>query len=99
MNVHIALYKWKDSADIEQVEKALKNVESLATKVKGILDITTGLNTSRYGEGYTHAILVRGEDQTALHNYRNHPDHAKAAEIIESMEDKGIGIDFSTDLS
>lgn len=53
-------------------------------------------NTSKYGEGYTHAILVRGENQAAIDAYRNHPDHARVATIIESMEDKGIGVDFST---
>ena len=96
MNIHIALYKWKPEVMPEQVNQVLQSIESLATKVPGILDITTGENTSKYSEGYTRVILVRGEDQAAIDAYRNHPDHTKAAAIIESMEDQGIGVDFST---
>lgn len=95
MNIHIALYKWKETATPEQISQALKEVEALASKVPGIVDIVTGENTSEYNEGYTHAILVRGKDQAAIDAYRNHPDHAKVAATIETMEDKGIGVDFS----
>lgn len=99
MNIHIALYKWKETATQEQINHALKEIEALAFKVPGILDIITGQNTSKYSEGYTHAILVRGENQATIDAYRNHPDHAKVAAVIEAMEDKGIGVDFSTDKS
>lgn len=95
MNIHIALYEWKESATQEQISQALKEVEALASKVPGILDITTGENTSKYGEGYTHAILVRGKNQAAIDAYRNHPDHIKVAGVIEAMEDRGIGVDLS----
>lgn len=95
MNVHIALYKWKPRITAGQINQALQDIEALATKVPGILDITTGENTSKYSEGYTHAILVRGENQAAIDAYRNHPDHTKAATLIEAMEGQGIGVDFS----
>jgi hypothetical protein len=96
MNIHIALYKWKPSARPEDIDRAMQNISSLADKVPGIVDIVTGINTSRYGEGYTHVILVRGKDQAAIDNYRNHPDHTSAASEIETMEERGIGVDFET---
>lgn len=96
MNIHIALYKWKPEVTKEQIEVALNDVESLASKINGIIDIVTGLNTSKYSEGYTHVILVRGKDQKAIDDYRAHPDHQKVAKIIDTMEDKGIGVDFET---
>jgi hypothetical protein len=95
MNVHIALYKWKSEVSEDQIKQVLEEVESLANKVPGILDIVTGLNTSKYGEGYSHVILVRGKDQLAIDSYRNHPDHQKVAQGIDKMEDRGIGVDFS----
>ncbi len=94
MNIHIALYKWKPEVTPEQVNQVLQDIESLASKIPGILDITTGQNTSKYSEGYTHVILVRGKNQAAIDAYRNHPDHTKAATTIENMEDHGIGVDF-----
>lgn len=95
MHIHIALYKWKPSVKPEQVADALSQIESLAGKIPGIIDITTGENTSKYSMGYTHAILVRGENQAAIDAYRHHPDHASAAAIIERMEDRGLGVDFT----
>jgi len=94
MHIHIALYKWKSSTKPQQISQALQEIEELAEKIPGILDIVTGQNTSKYGEGYTHVILVRGENQAAINAYRNHPDHARIAAVIEQMEDRGIGVDF-----
>ena len=95
MQVHIALYKWKSSAIPERVEQALAKVKALQT-IPGIVEISCSENTSKYSEGYTHVILVRGENQAAIDAYRNHPDHAIVAKEIEDMEDQGIGVDFAT---
>jgi hypothetical protein len=95
MNIHIALYKWKQDTNDEAIQQALREVEALANKVPGIIDITTGRNTSKYGQGYTDVILVRGKDQAAINAYRNHPDHSIVAQKIEAMESQGIGVDFN----
>ena|SRR5258708_32822782 len=96
MNVHVALYKWKESVSQEQIDQALSEVESLAMKVPGIIEINTGINTSKYSKGYSHIILVRGENQASIDAYRNHPDHARVAKTIDTMEESGIGVDFQT---
>lgn len=96
MNVHIALYKWKPDVALDEIEQALAEVESLAAKVHGIVEISTAENTSKYREGYTHVILVRGNDQAAIDAYRAHPDHARVAAQLDAMEDVAIGVDFET---
>ncbi len=95
MQIHIALYKWKSTATPQQIKQALDKIKALE-KIPGIVEISCAENTSMYSEGYTHVILVRGENQAALDAYRNHPDHATAAKDIEAMEDEGIGVDFTT---
>lgn len=95
MFVHIAIYKWKSSVTPEEVKKALAEVKALETKIPGITEISWGKNTSKYGEGYSHVILIRADDETAINGYRQHPDHQKVAEKIEAMEDHGIGVDFT----
>lgn len=97
MNIHIALYKWKPSATEIEINQALKEIEPLSHKVPGIVEISCAKNNSKYSEGYTHVILVRGKDQAAIDAYRGHPDHEKAARQIEAMEEQGIGVDFSTE--
>jgi hypothetical protein len=59
------------------------------------MEIITGTNTSRYSQGFTHAILVRAKTREAIDAYRIHPDHVAVAKKIESMEADGIGVDFS----
>lgn len=96
MQVHIALYQWKPTATDAQIEDALSQIASLEQKVDGIVEISCARNLSRYSEGYTHVILVRGRDEKALADYRSHPDHDVAASLIEEMELAGIGVDFAT---
>ena len=96
MQVHIALYHWKKGASEEKINEALAQITALEKKIDGIVDISCAKNESKYAEGYTHVILVRGRDAKALTDYRAHPDHVIAAKLIESMEEKGVGVDFST---
>lgn len=94
MLTHIAIFKWKPKTSQEDIDAALKEVEDLRFKIPGILEITTGENQSRYSQGYTHVVLVKGDDKEAIEAYRNHPDHKTVAAKIEAMEEHGIGIDL-----
>lgn len=94
MFTHIAIFKWKPGTSQENIDAALKEVEALQNKIPGIAEISTGKNESQYSEGYTHVVLVRGENKEAIEAYRNHPDHKKVAGRIEAMEEQGIGIDL-----
>lgn len=96
MHIHVALFHWKDSTANEEIDAALSMIESLARKVPGIVEIVCGKNQSKYAEGYTHVVMVRGESREAIEAYRKHPDHLAAARKIEAMEERGIGVDFST---
>lgn len=96
MQIHIALYHWKDGTPQEKIDNVLSQIRSLEHKIDGIVEITCAENESKYAEGYTHVILVRGRDEKALADYRAHPEHLTAAKLIDSIEEHGIGIDFST---
>lgn len=94
MIVHIALFRWKDGTSPQDIEKVLADVRALKDKVPGLIDIRCGENYSRWAEGHTHAVIVFAQNQAALDAYRHHPDHADVAKRIESMEERGIGVDF-----
>lgn len=96
MFVHIALFKWRQGVTRDEVAAALKEVGALQEKIPGVVEISTGQNSSRYSEGYTDVVLVRAETQEAIDNYRLHPDHAAVAKKIEAMEASGVGVDFKT---
>lgn len=96
MFVHLALFRWRQGVTRDEVAAVLREVEALHGKIAGVVEISTGQNTSRYSEGYTDVVLVRAQTQQAIDNYRKHPDHADVAKKIEVMEEHGIGVDFKT---
>jgi len=94
MLVHIALFKWKESASKVEIDEALSEIRQLRKKVPGLIDIRCGLNSHAESKGFTHAVLVLAENQQALNAYRTHPDHDAAAKILLASEEDGIGCDF-----
>lgn len=93
-HIHIAIFSWKAPIISPALRDALLLIEGLKEQVPGIIDIVVGKNSSRYSEGYSHVVLVRGESQSAIDAYRAHPDHVRAAAVIDEAEEKGVGVDF-----
>lgn len=96
MNIHVAIFRWKPNVTEADIDAALRDVAALQPKIPGIIEISCGKNVSQYSDGYTHVVLVRGENEAAIDAYRKHPDHVTVAKRIDAMEDHGIGVDFST---
>ena len=94
MNVHVAIYEWKPGTPESLVEQLLLGIADIEKSIEG-LQIYVGKNTSRYGEGYTHAIVVVGPDQAAIDAYRQHPDHVRLAHEIDAIEERGVGVDIA----
>jgi hypothetical protein len=61
--------------------------------VEGI-SIYCGENSSRWSQGFTHAVVVIGTDQQAIDNYRKDSVHEEAAKLIDAIELEGVGVDF-----
>jgi len=94
MFIHIALFRWKESVSVDQIEQAMNQIRELRTKVPDIIDIRCGLNTHSESKGLTHAVVVLARTEQAIQNYRQHPDHELAAAVIGSLEADGLGCDF-----
>lgn len=92
--VHIAIYKWKAEAPIAEIEQAIDSLRGMADDVPGIRLITWGRNESKWAEGFTHAILIVGDDAAAIAQYREHPLHEPVADFIDKWEGFGVGVDF-----
>jgi hypothetical protein len=93
MNVHVAIYEWKMGTPNELVEKLLIGIADIEKSLPAV-QIFVGENTSKYGEGYTHAIVVVGASQTDIDAYRTHPDHERLAKEIDGIEAHGVGVDI-----
>ncbi len=58
------------------------------------MDIFCGENYHKESKGLTHGIVIIAKDQKSLDGYRQHPDHKKIAQNIESIEEDELGFDF-----
>ncbi len=94
MVVHIALFRWKKGTAPATIDKILDDIRVLKGKVPGVQSISSGENYSKWSEGYTHAVVVFANNQSALDGYRNHPDHLAVNRQIEAIEEKSLGVDF-----
>jgi hypothetical protein len=94
MVIHIALFAWKQDVAASVVDEALEEVRRLRDKVPGLVSISCGTNVSRWNEGFTHGVVVIAESFSALEAYRNHPDHMVVGKLIDSLEERSIGVDF-----
>ncbi len=94
MFIHIAMFRWKESATPAQIDRAIGQIRDLRVKVPDIIDIRCGVNTHPESKGLTHAIVVLANTEHALQAYREHSDHESAAAVIADMEADGLGCDF-----
>lgn len=95
MQIHVAIYRWKEGTSRDTILTALAKIKEVRSRIPGIMGIFVGENTSKYGEGYTHAIVVIGEDESALAAYRADSLHEEGAREIDTIEAAGVGVDFS----
>lgn len=98
-SVHIAIYKWKQGAPVEEIEKAIERLRGMANDVPGVRLITWGRNTNKWAEGFTHAILILADTPDDIEKYRAHPLHKEVADYIDSWEGFGVGVDFTRQFS
>ena len=92
---HIVLFRWKAEATAGQIETAMASLRGLAGRIPGILGLTCGEDFSGRSKGYTHALVVRFADRTALGAYGPHPAHREVFERdIAPIRDETLGFDF-----
>jgi hypothetical protein len=68
----IVLLKWKPGTSEDQVHAALEKADAL-TEIAGVERITFGHDTSGAKHGYTHALVIELDDESALAGYLDHP--------------------------
>ena len=86
---HLVLFKLKEGTPQEEIDEMLDALRSLRESADGIVDLTTGPNTSDRSQGFSHGLVVRFADQEALEAYLPHPAHQKVVSenIMPILED------------
>ena len=93
---HVVLFKFKDStspADIKKVEDAFR---ALPSKIKEIKSFEWGLNNSpeHLNQGFTHCFFLSFASEKDRDIYLPHPAHKAFGDLLGSMLDKVLVIDY-----
>lgn len=68
--MHVVTVKWADGASQEQIDKALKGVETLAQKYDGVTRVwTRSIKAQGQESGVTAAFAMEFKDEKALEDY------------------------------
>lgn len=93
---HIVLFKFKEEAlpeDIEKVENAFRDLPNHISEVK---DFEWGINNSpeELEQGFTHCFFVSFENEAGRAIYLPHPKHKEFVEILKPTLDKVLVFDY-----
>lgn len=94
---HIVLFKVSKSATKKQIDAFYKNLYKLKSKIKGIVSISGGENTSpeNYKKGYTEGFIMKFKDSSSRDKYINHPEHLKFIKAyVDPIFPDGLVYDF-----
>ena len=93
---HILLIKFKDSAELIQIEKLKDLFESIPNKVEGVISVEWGVNNSpeNKNEGYTYAVLMTFANEEGRQNYLPHPEHEVLKKVFDLLLEDIIVFDY-----
>lgn len=93
---HILLIKFKDSAEISEVEKLRTLFELMPTKIEGVVSVEWGLNDSpeNKNKGYTHSVLMTFSNEAARQSYLPHPEHEALKSVFRPLLQDIVVFDY-----
>jgi hypothetical protein len=89
------VYSWKEGAPVDEIERGFDELCTLGDDIPGVRMVSWGLNTSEFANGYTHAMIIVGDDAAAVRAYRERAGNHPIAEVARVSEEAGIGVDYS----
>ena len=94
---HILLIKFKENAEVSEVQKLKMLFEAIPKKVEGVTSVEWGLNDSpeNKNQGYTHSVLMTFADEEGRQNYLPHPEHDALKDVFRPLLDDIIVFDYS----
>ncbi|HEV2456511.1 MAG TPA: Dabb family protein [Verrucomicrobiae bacterium] len=92
---HIVLFRWTEQATPEAIDRTMAELRKLKEKIPGIVEISSGKNFSERSKGFTHGLVFRFKDRTALDAYFPHPEHQRVVQTwINPIRADTIIFDF-----
>ena len=77
---HVVLFRWTKEASQKAIDSAVAELRGLKGRIPGIVDLSCGANFSDRAGGYTHGLVVRFKERSALDAYGPHPEHQRVVQ-------------------
>jgi hypothetical protein len=93
---HVVLFKFKEEATPEDIQKVEAAFVALSSKIKEIKDLEWGLNNSPEGlnKDFTHCFFVTFDSEAAREVYLPHPAHKAFVEVLGPHLDDVLVLDY-----
>lgn len=93
---HVVIFKFKESAKAEDIEKVEKAFAALPKQIPVIQDYEWGTNNSpeMLDKGFTHCFLVTFASEEDRATYLPHPAHKKFVSILGPYLEEAFVIDY-----
>ena len=80
---HMVWIRFHDEVTDQRRSAHLEALRSLPDRVPGIEKLHVGENLTDRARGFTHGLLVKLTDRSALEAYGPHPEHQKVAAPLQ----------------
>jgi hypothetical protein len=92
----VVLFKFKDTASASAIRNVENAFRALPSKIKEIKDFEWGTNNSpeHLDQGFTHCFFLSFASEKDRAIYLPHPDHKAFGELLGSLLDKVLVIDY-----
>lgn len=96
---HVVMFKFKDSATVEQIKEIEEAFVGLSETIDEIHDFEWGTNNSPEGlhKGLTHCFIVTFLSDEDREAYLPHPDHQAFVKLLTPSLDDVTVIDYWTE--
>jgi len=93
---HVVFFKFKETAEPEQVQALEKAFVELAGKIDAVKGFEWGTNVSPEGlnDGFTHCFFVTFQDKAGLEAYLPHAAHQEFVGKLKPLLDKVCVLDY-----
>ncbi|MEQ9289972.1 MAG: Dabb family protein [Cyclobacteriaceae bacterium] len=93
---HVVMFKFKEDASQEGIEKVEKAFADLQNKIPQIKDFEWGTNNSPEGldKGFTHCFFVTFDSEEDRAAYLPHPDHKAFVEVLKPVMEDAMVLDY-----
>lgn len=97
---HIVMWQVEEHKDFgtkkEIMEKIKKELESLAGKIEGLMEIEVGININESSAAYDVVLYSTFEDIEALNYYQNHQLHKNiGTNLIKPVTTSRVVVDYT----